>query len=116
MARFELGGWFVVLLSSIGSLEAQIPLHDPNLQTASPEVLQELSDLLVAGFSNRSNSATRRRNGGFPCRAAASGGQTGKDKLLGLREARFRGVRVDFSHSAMSVLSPNVFETVPLIT
>jgi hypothetical protein len=26
------------------------------------------------------------------------------------------GVRVDFSHSAMSVLSPNVFETVPLIT
>ena len=28
----------------------------------------------------------------------------------------FVGVRVDFSHSAMSVLSPNVFETVPLIT
>jgi hypothetical protein len=28
----------------------------------------------------------------------------------------FVGVRVDFSHSAMSLLSPNVFETVQLIT
>ncbi len=28
----------------------------------------------------------------------------------------FVGVRVDFSHSARSVLSPNVFETVQLIT
>ncbi len=28
----------------------------------------------------------------------------------------FVGVRVDFSHSAMSMLSPHVFETVQLIT
>ena len=33
--------------------------------------------LLVAGFSGSSNSAMRRRNGGFPSHAAASSGQTG---------------------------------------
>ena len=49
-------------------------------------------------------------NDGFPCRAAASGGQTGYQKH------DFVGVWMDFSHSAMSVLSPNVFETVQLIT
>jgi hypothetical protein len=46
--------------------------------------------LLVAGFSDRSNWAMRRRNGGFPRRAVAASGQTGQDKLAELREARFR--------------------------
>jgi hypothetical protein len=34
----------MVLLGIIGSLHAQTPLHDPNLHTASPEALQELSN------------------------------------------------------------------------
>ena len=37
----------VDLLGSIGSLGAQAPLHDPNLPTASPEALQQLSDSRV---------------------------------------------------------------------
>jgi hypothetical protein len=37
----------VDLLGSIGSLRAQAPLHDPNLPTASPEALQQLSDSRV---------------------------------------------------------------------
>src|SRR5271168_543243 len=32
------------------------------------EMFKPHSNLLVAGFSDRSNSAVRRRNGGFPCR------------------------------------------------
>jgi hypothetical protein len=34
----------MVLLGIIGSLYAQTPLHDPNLHTASPEALQQLSN------------------------------------------------------------------------
>ena len=34
----------VILLGLIGSLAAQTPLHDPNLPTVSPEVLQQLSN------------------------------------------------------------------------
>jgi hypothetical protein len=51
--------------------------------------------LLVAGFSDRSNWAMRRRNGGLPRRAVAASGQTGQDKLAELREVDFVGVRVD---------------------
>ena len=34
----------MVLLGIIGSPHAQTPLHDPNLHTASPEALQQLSN------------------------------------------------------------------------
>jgi hypothetical protein len=41
-----------------------------------------------------------------------------RDKIncSGCMKHDFAGVRVDFSHSAMSVLTPNVFERVQLIT
>ena len=46
--------------------------------------------LLVAGFSDRSNSAVRRRNWGISVPDLGSDGQTGQDKSLELPEAQFR--------------------------
>jgi hypothetical protein len=72
--------------------------------------------LLVAGFSDRSNSAVRRRNGGFPCRIWAPTVRRDKINRWNCLERNFVGVRVGCSQSAMSVLTQNVFRPVQAIT
>jgi len=72
--------------------------------------------LLVAGFSDRSNSAVRRRNGGLPCRIWAPTVRRDKINRWNCLERNFVGVRVGCSQSAMSVLTQNVFGTIQAIT
>ena len=55
----------MVLLGIIGSLHAQTPLHDPNLHTASPEALQQLSNerlSLIPSFQMTSKSPLNDRH------------------------------------------------------
>jgi hypothetical protein len=72
--------------------------------------------LLVAGFSDRSNSPVRRRNGGFPCWIWAPTVRRDKINRWNCLERNFIGVRVGCSQSAMSVLTQNVFGTIQAIT
>ena len=76
----------------------------------------ESSILLVAGSSDRSNSAVRRRNGGFPCRIWAPTVRRDKINRWNCLERNFVGVRVGCSQSAMLVLTQNVFGTIQAIT
>ena len=69
-------------------------------------------ELLVAGFSDRSNSAVRRRNGGFPCRIWAPTVRRDKINRWNWLKRNFVGARVGCSQSAMSVLTQNAFRPV----
>ena len=73
-------------------------------------------NLLVAGFSDRSNSAVRRRNGGFPCRIWAPTVRRDKINRWNCLKRNFVGVRVGCSQSATSVLNQNVFRPVQALT
>ncbi len=52
----------------------------------------------------------------FPAVPRLPAARREKINCSGYLKHDFVGVRVDFSHFAMSVLSPNVFEPVQLIT
>jgi hypothetical protein len=65
--------------------------------------------LLVAGFSDRSNSVVRRRNGGFPCRIWAPTVRWDKINRWNCLKRNFVGACVGCSQSAMSVPTQNVF-------
>ena len=86
----------------------------PTARSSRPR--RNRSQLLVAGFSDRSNSAVRRRNGGFPCRIWAPTVRRDKITRWNCLKRNFVSVRVGCSQSAMSVLTRNVFRPVQAIT
>jgi hypothetical protein len=72
--------------------------------------------LLVAGFSDRSNSPVRCKNGGFPCRIWAPTVRRDKINRCNCLKRNFVDVRVGRSHSSVSVPTQNVFRPVQAIT